>query len=253
MPRPAVTSGAGSESAGLVNRSRLVKLAVATALVVVVCLALRRTLGLEFDPASLRRAVEGMGVWAPLVYIGVVAFRVPLGLPSQLVLVGGGLVFGTAAGTLYGAIGIVLSALVLFLASRWAGRDALEARLPRRLRPILEIAASPVGAVFMAVGTGYPLGPITMYHLVGGVTGMPLPLFAVAVVVGGTIRAATFAFFGSSLLAGEFDLLLRATGVLILSALAPLAFARPRAWLLQAIGSGARDRAPSGGDWAGSE
>ena len=235
------------------NRSRLVKLVVATALVVVVCMGLRGALGLDLDPASLHRAVERMGVWAPLVYVGVVAFRVPFGLPSQLVLVGGGLVFGTAAGTLYGAIGIVLSALVLFLASRWAGRDALEARLPQRLRPILEIAASPVGALFMAVGTGYPLGPITMYHLIGGVTGMPLMSFAIAVTVGGAIRAATFAFFGSSLLAGQFDLLLQATGVLILSALAPLAFARPRAWLLQAIGSGTRDRTSARDGWAGSE
>lgn len=235
------------------NRSRLIGLAVATALLVGVCLALRGALGLELDPASLHRAVERMGVWAPLVYVAVVAFRVPLGLPSQLVLVGGGLVFGTAAGTLYGALGIVLSALVLFLASRWAGRDALEARLPQRLRPILEIAASPVGALFMALGTGYPLGPITMYHLIGGVTRMPLALFALAVTLGGAIRAATFTFFGSSLLAGELDLLLQATGVLISSALVPLAFARPRAWLLQAIRSERRDRTSRGDDWAGSE
>ena len=235
------------------NRSRLVKLAVAAALVVVVCVVLRTSLGLEFAPESLHRAVEAMGVWAPLVYVGVVALRVPLGLPSQLVLVGGGLVFGTAAGTLYGAIGIVLSALAFFLVARWAGRDALEARLPQRLRPVFEIAASPVGALFMALGTGYPLGPIAMYHLIGGVTGMPLPLFALAVAVGGTIRAATFTFFGSSLLAGEFDLLLQATGVLILSALVPLAFARPRAWLLQAIRSGPGGRSSPGGGWAGSE
>ena len=123
-----------------------------TALVVVVCVGLRGALGLDFDPTSLHRAVERMGVWAPLVYVGVVAFRVPLGLPSQLVLVGGGLVFGTTAGTLYGAIGIVLSALVLFLASRWAGRDALEARLPQRLRPLLEIAASPALVAFLVGG-----------------------------------------------------------------------------------------------------
>jgi uncharacterized membrane protein YdjX (TVP38/TMEM64 family) len=236
-----------------VNRNRLIALAAATALVVAVCVVLRGRLGLEFDPASLRSAVERMGVWAPLVYVGVVAFRVPLGLPSQLVLVGGGLVFGTVAGTLYGALGIVLSALVLFLASRWAGRDALEARLPQRMRPILEIAASPVGALFMALGTGYPLGPITMYHLIAGVTGMPLALFALAVTLGATIRAATFTFFGSSLLAGELDLLLRAAGVLILSALVPLAFARPRAWLLQAIRSGPKGRTSPGDECADAE
>ena len=35
--------------------------------------------------------------------------------------------FGTLAGTLYGAVGLLLSALVLFVGARWAGRDAVAA------------------------------------------------------------------------------------------------------------------------------
>ena len=222
-----------------VHRGRPLAVLGASAVLCAAFLGLRRVLGLDFAPNSVREVVANMGVWAPLVYVGVVAFRVPLGLPSQLVLVGGGLVFGTSAATLYGALGLTLSALVLFAASRWAGRDWVEARVPARLRPLLTIAGSRLGAVFMAVGTGYPLGPITMYHMIGGLTAMPVLFFAVAVFLGSSIRSAMFAFFGSSLLAGDFDRLLQATAVLVVALLLPLAFSRPRAWLFEILGRAA--------------
>ena len=49
--------------------------------------ALRRALGIDFDPQSLQQAVAGLGIWGPLVYVGIVAFRAPLGLPSGVVLI----------------------------------------------------------------------------------------------------------------------------------------------------------------------
>lgn len=225
-------------------RRRIVELLIVSVFAIAAFVAMRRALGLEFDPESLRDAVRGMGIWAPLVYVGIVAFRVPLGLPSQLVLVGGGLVFGTLAGTLYGAIGLFLSALALFVGARWAGRDAVEARVPERLRPAFDVAGSRMGVLFMAIGTGYPLGPITIYHLIGGVSSMPLPHFAVSVAIGCVLRAATYTFFGNSLVSGQLEHLLQAAAVLLAAVLLPLAFPRPRAWLLRALGDGGRSAPP---------
>jgi len=233
----------GVMSIGPVDRNKIIKVLVASVLVAAAFVAMRRALGLELAPESLRGAVKEAGVWAPLVYVGIVAFRVPLGLPSQLVLVGGGLVFGTVAGTVYGAIGLLASALALFAGARWAGREAVEARVPDRLRPLLDVASSRVGVIFMALGTGYPLGPITVYHLIGGVTAMPFPLFAISVALGSVIRAAIFTFFGSSLVSGQIGTLLWATVILVLAVLLPLVFPRSRAWLLQAIGNGVAPRA----------
>lgn len=220
------------------DRRKLTSLAVLAVAVVVGVALVRRSLGIELDldPDTVRTAVSGLGVWAPLVYVGVVAFRVPLGLPSQVILVGGGLLFGTLAGTLYGALGITLSALVLFVASRWAGQEAVEERIPERLRSVHELAGTRVGAVFMAVGTGYPLGPITMYHLIAGITGMALPIFAVSVFVGALVRSATFTYFGSSLMARDPRTLVQAAAVVALALLVPLAVPRTRAWLLHALG-----------------
>jgi len=209
-------------------------------------LLLRRGLGLEFDPESVEATVSGMGLWAPLVYVGIVAFRVPLGLPSQLVLVGGGIVFGTLFGTLYGAAGLLASAVLLFMGARYTGREALVAKLPGRLRPILELAGTRAGALSLAVGTGYPFGPITMYHLIAGVTGMAFAAFVVAVGVGSLVRSATFTFFGSRLLAGEIGGVLQATAVIAAVVVVPLLFPRSRAWLLQALGRRSAPPPPEG-------
>jgi uncharacterized membrane protein YdjX (TVP38/TMEM64 family) len=217
------------------ERRKLIAVLGVTAVLVVVFALLRRSMGLEFDPESLRAAVGALGVWAPLAYVGVVAFRVPLGLPSQIVLVGGGLLFGTRAGTLYGALGLALSAVLLFLSARWAGRETLERRLPDSMRSLLEVAGSRVGAVFIAVGTGYPLGPITMYHLLAGVTDMALSTFVVAATLGSIVRSATFTYFGSSLLAGDATGVLKAAGLLLLVLLAPLLVPGSRSWLMQTI------------------
>jgi uncharacterized membrane protein YdjX (TVP38/TMEM64 family) len=195
---------------------------------------LRRALGLGLEPDRIRESVDEMGVWAPLVFVAIVAFRIPLMVPSALILIAGGLVFGSVEGTLYGAAGLVLSALVLFLTSRWAGRDAVEARLPARLRGALEIAGSRAGALFIAAGTAYPLSLISAYPLLAGVTGMALPVFLIAVGTGSLGRAALYTYFGSSLADAEPAQLLLAGGIVLASLLVPLVFPGSRAWLLQA-------------------
>jgi uncharacterized membrane protein YdjX (TVP38/TMEM64 family) len=215
---------------------RLMIAAIVVAALFVGLCVLRREMGFEFSAGSLREVVAQMGVWGPLFYVGLVAFRVPLGLPSQVMLVGGGLVFGTVAGTLYGALGLAFSAVVLFVGSRWAGRATLEARLPERLRPLLGVASSRAGVAFIAVGTGFPFGPVTMYHLMAGVTAMTLGAFSLAALVGSLVRSWTYTFFGSTLASGDLDRIVQGVLLLGVAFVVPLLFPAPRSWLLQAVG-----------------
>lgn len=195
----------------------------------------RRQLGLELDAGSLQQTVAQMGVWGPVVYVGLVAFRVPLALPSSLLLVVGGLVFGTLLATLYGALGLTLSAVAVFLAARAAGRASVEARLPARLRPVLDVAGTRLGALFVALGTAYPFGPMTMYHLVAGITGMALLVFIASVGVGALGRSALCAFLGDQLLEGDPKGLLAALAVLLVAIALPLVVPRSRRWLIDSF------------------
>jgi uncharacterized membrane protein YdjX (TVP38/TMEM64 family) len=216
------------------TRKRL-SIALGGALLVGVAIWTRRSLGIELDPNALRELVLGLGPAAPLACVLLITFRSLLGIPSQVALVVAGLCFGTLAGTFYGATGLTASGLGSFLIARYAGRDALESRIPARLKPLLEQAGERPGALFIAVGTGYPIGFITAYHAMAGVTAMRLWVFVVSLAIGSTLRAATYAFFGSSLVAGDLTPILRATAVIGAAFAIPLLFPGARAWLRRVV------------------
>jgi uncharacterized membrane protein YdjX (TVP38/TMEM64 family) len=221
----------------VISRRTLVTLAIAGLALLALGLA-RRSLGIDADPAALQEAVARLGVWGPLAYVGLVALRIPLGLPSALVLLAGPLLFNTLTATLCGAAGLTLSAVAIFLIARHSGRARIEARLPGRLRPLLELASSRLGAVFIALGTAYPFGPITLYHLLAGVTGMGVVVFVLSVASGSLGRSALFTFFGRRLVEGDAGDLLEASLVVGVVVVLPLLIPRTRRWLLDAMRAG---------------
>lgn len=191
----------------------------------------RLGLGLELEVDSIRSLAEGMGPIAPLLFVLVVAGRALLWLPSQIVLVAAGLCFGTMMGTLVGGAGLMLSGLGLFLLARYAGRESFERRLGRRSRPLLDFGADRRGAIALALATGYPLVPLSPVQASAGLTAMPVASFVPAALVGGLVRASTYAFFGDAMIGLEAHriagALVIALGVLLL----PLAFPGGRRWL----------------------
>ena len=202
---------------------------------IAVFVAVRRELGIELDPESIRAAVDRLGFWGPLAYVAIVALRIPLGLPSGFALVGGGLVFGFVEATLYGATGLLISAVGVFLISRWVGRETIESRVPARLRYLLDIAGSRVGALFVALGTAYPLSPLSSFPIVAGITSMAVTVFTLAAAAGSVGRAGLYAYFGSRIADADPLQLLGAGALFVAAAVIPLAFATPRAWVFQAF------------------
>ena len=201
---------------------------------------LRRALGLGLEPDAIREAVDEMGVWAPLVFVAIVAFRIPLMVPSALILIAGGLVFGSVEGTLYGAAGLVLSALVLFLTSRWAGRDAVEARLPARLRDRARDRRLARGRAVHRGGHGVSAQPdLRLPAARGGHRHGAARVHDRRRAPGSLGRAALYTYFGSSLAEAEPAQLLLAGGLVLAALLVPLVFPGSRAWLLQAFRSAA--------------
>jgi uncharacterized membrane protein YdjX (TVP38/TMEM64 family) len=196
---------------------------------------LRRALGLELNPESIRDSIDRLGFWGPLAFVAIVALRIPLAVPSAFVLIGGGIMFGSVEGTLYGAAGLLISAVAAFLGSRWAGREAIEARIPARMQYLFGLSGSRMGALVVALGTAYPVSVITSFHLVAGVTSMSLPVFAVAAGTGSLGRAALYTYFGSRLVDADPAEMLGVGVLFAVALLVPLAFPAPRAWLLQAF------------------
>jgi uncharacterized membrane protein YdjX (TVP38/TMEM64 family) len=191
----------------------------------------RTRLGISWDLDALRALVDGLGVWGPAAFVAVVTFRTVLFVPSQLALIAGGICFGTTGGTLFGALGLLASGLLVFTLTRWLGADAVRSRVPAAVQRALAAAGSRGGAVLVGIGTGYPVGNVTGYHAAAALTPMRVDVFTVAVGLGSLGRAWTYAFFGNAILErSSAELVAIAVGVGLATALLPLLHPRVRGW-----------------------
>ncbi len=229
LRRPAGTAALGSEAVDPQMRRSLTVLAAFGALIAMAAVA-RDSLGIEWNAESIRDAVRGYGVWGPLAFVGLMGFRYFLLVPSQFMLIAGGLVFGATAGTLYGALGLMVSGVTAFALARWVGRESVLANVPESMRWAFAAAGSRAGAAVVAVGTGWPVGPIGAFHAGAGLTAMSVPAFLLALAAGALVRAAVYAYFGSALIEGDRTLLIAGIALFGLAA-APLVHPRSRAWI----------------------
>jgi uncharacterized membrane protein YdjX (TVP38/TMEM64 family) len=171
--------------------------------------------------------VLGLGLKAPLIFVGLVTFRQFFFLPSGVVLTAGGLLFGAVLGSLLGGIGIVLSALLLFLLARGMGGEWVRQRLRGRFRSF-DRRARTAGPVLVGLMTGHPMGVMTPFHLAAGISGISWLAFLLVVLVAGPIRAATYAYLGANLLDLGSPGFWIASAVLVALALLPLAHPKVR-------------------------
>ena len=183
----------------------------------------REMLGIELSTASLQEFVRSMGWKAPAIFLGLLTFRQFIFLPAIVILPVGGLCFGTTLGTILGATGIVLSALITFTIARKLGGAWLRELLGHRyswLEHHLERAGPPA----VALVTAHPTGPMSAFFWAAGFSSMALLPFALAVTAGGSVRALAYSFFGAALLVPGSAHFYAGLAVLALAVLVPLAF-----------------------------
>ena len=188
--------------------------------------------GVEISLDSLedvRAWIGTFGWWGPALFVCLVAGRTFLLLASAVVLSLGGIAFGPVAGTILGAIGLILNALVVFgfarvLGNEWVSRRgrggfAFEQRIER------------AGGWVVGVITSHPAGPVTAVNLGAGLSTLTLTRFVVPVVLASPIRAALYSMLGDSVVTWGAA----TSGWVVLGfaaiSLLPLAIPRVRAWV----------------------
>lgn len=158
----------------------------------------------RFDPhhivqeeIDLRAAIAAHPLLAGLVQIGLMALAMATGLPGAIVIVlAGGMLFGTVGGTLLSTIGTVTGALILFLASRSAFAEGGTApALVDRLRAGYH--AYPFSfAMFLRLVPLFPFGAVTVAL---AWLRCPLWLFLITTTIGGTVMIAFESALGAGL------------------------------------------------------
>lgn len=154
--------------------------------------------GVEWTQDAFQLYVSGLGPVAPAILVGAMAMRPFLGLPSGLILVTAGLLFGTVVGTLYGALGGTLGGLIALGVARSLGRDAVQRRIGGNFARV-DAYLKRRGAPWLAAYTAIPISVLSPVYFTAGVTGIGAAPFAAAIALGFLPRAGLYSFLGNAM------------------------------------------------------
>ena len=194
----------------------------------------RERLDLEWNVESLRRLVHGLGFWGPLAYIAILTLRFIVLIPTSILLLAAGILFGPVYGTLYAGIGLFGSGMWKYGLASIVGRDVLLAQLPERLQRWVSRVAEQKMSVWALAGVcAYPFFPKQVFQFAAILSGMSLTAYIIAIIAGSFVQAAIFANIGEAIYSGAG--LATATGLFVSALVLPLIVPSWRQWMLAPI------------------
>lgn len=148
------------------------------------------------SPQEIQTALEGLGIWAPLAYMGLFVVLPAFFFPVAVLALAGGLLFGLWKGAMYTFVGAVLNCSLMFWMSRNIGRKQIEAliqkKLPQQWQNRLKKLGGKDGFLFLIILRLIPAVPYNLINYAFGLTGIPYGTYILASSIG--IIPGTFAF-----------------------------------------------------------
>lgn len=93
-----------------------IKLVVASAFIIFLIFYFGNNNLLDVD--SIQEFVDGYGAYSVVIFLAISSLRTILFIPTPLIYIAGGLIFGTVLGVLYTTIGVIISTTVLYVLAR---------------------------------------------------------------------------------------------------------------------------------------
>lgn len=148
---------------------------------------------------------DGLGFWAPLIFILVWIAACIFFLPGLPVTIVGALVFGPVWGSLYSSVGATIGATAAFLVGRYAARGMVEGLIQKNkaLRKI-DDGVEQQGWRMLMITRLVPLFPFNAQNYVYGLTKISLPTYIVVSFLAMLPGCIAFNFMAGSVRTGEF-------------------------------------------------
>ena len=180
-------------------------------LIIILVIASVKVFHLEqyFSAERLGAMLDGMGIWAPVVFILMYAVGMLIGLPGTLFTVAGGLIFGKWFGTLYNVIGAAIGASGAFWIARLLGSEALTNKFSgQKWFEKLNAGLEENGFYYMLFIRLVPLFPFNGINFGSGLTKISFRDYfigtAVGIIPGAFVYTNAAAELGESAKTGEF-------------------------------------------------
>lgn len=120
-------------------------------------------------PAAMAAHLNGLGVFAPVLFLAVYAVGAVLLFPAGLLSMAGGVAFGPVWGTLLDLAGATLGASIAFLAARFFVAAWVQRRVGGRLARLIE-GVEAEGWRFVATARLVPIIPYSLLNYALGLT-----------------------------------------------------------------------------------
>ena len=160
------------------HRNTIIRVMVVIAVVAALVLAGRQ---LTTQLPRLTAAVDGLGVWGPVAFIGAYALACIAFVPASLLTLAAGALFGVVRGTIFVLIGATLGAFGAFLIARYVARDWVAARVARDPRfAAIDAAIAEQGRKVVFLLRLSPVIPFTVLNYALGLTKVRLADFLIA-------------------------------------------------------------------------
>ncbi|MHC5036709.1 MAG: TVP38/TMEM64 family protein [Planctomycetota bacterium] len=142
-------------------------------LFIVCALVAAKLLGLDRQLGNLEAWIKRLGPWGPLAFIGIYTLAMIAAIPGSILIITGGVLFGTWLGTGIVSIASTLGASLCFLISRYFARAATARWLERSERfRRLDKMTEEYGHVIVAITRLIPIFPCSLLNYGFGLTGV---------------------------------------------------------------------------------
>jgi len=148
---------------------------------------------------------DGLGWWAPAVFVVLWIAASVLFLPGLAITIVGGLVFGAVWGTVWTTVGANLGAVAAFLVGRYAARGMVEGMVEKNeaLRKIDE-GVKRQGWRMLMVTRLVPIFPFNVQNYVYGLTDIPLRTYVLVTLPCMLPATIAYNFAAGSVRTGDF-------------------------------------------------
>lgn len=152
--------------------------------------------GTLVTPQELHAALQNLGSWAAIGYIGLFVLLPAFFFPVAVLALAGGLLFGLWPGSLYTFLGALLNCSLMFFLARYVGRKQVEVLITKKLSPLwqqrLQHLDSRSGFMLLIILRLIPAVPYNLINYAFGLSAMSYPTYIIASAIG--IIPGTFAF-----------------------------------------------------------
>jgi uncharacterized membrane protein YdjX (TVP38/TMEM64 family) len=157
-------------------------------------------ISLEVDAEPFQEWVEDRGVFAPIVFIAVLAVSVLFApIPNAPIFIAAGLAWGSFLGTVYSLIGCLVGSTLAFWAARWLGRRWLPRLIGRRTAERMDKIADSMGGRVVFAARMVPILNFDWLSYVAGVTSIRYSVFLLASALGMIVPTAAAVIAGDGL------------------------------------------------------